>query len=709
MSDEDDVTGESLGDYDTDDSQNEKEASHSDDDVEDVSSLDVPEIPLPKRKKNAFSVKYDGSDALYKIAKALDESQKTGEPLDTDIFIPKSTPELLNRLSQNPLITENFEMTMTMNAVVRECEDITAYGAPNATTFADLRRLLRLYDDFALANINRGAKIDSRHRLALFITRMKICSAIDAVDAPPGYRDPFVRDDYWLESRTVSNVELARWFYASRACHPLLLVVDDQVPRTHPQYVAGHLMQHCTLECFWQSLLTFVSAFPYLTMSEFVVAAFEEYRQRAAFFMSYRELATPDGPTIIDEGEHRGEKFSLKKQIDMARTKVLGLSLNLFGLMDLNNPSAEPIAEPIQQTATLLDNVDLVKITDNFIHVNLDFAEECDKLLHAIQLDLRRCAGFKLASTLSSRRQRDCVGCENAAVGGDRHIEAFEKLIEAQVTGTFRTQISEEFRELLFAFYEQPHEVQAFRDYHGYEVITAQNCIAQQRPRDYRILCEKFTGSHCDEVWKTLRGQYDEPAYGVLCWIALNYHTQQHLKGARITTYFVDCCKSGGGCGIKPFEHLDEFAGLRRNSLVEFHVQQTTTGTFLFRNHLINRQGFDVDHREVDYEHPLIVRSMNSYGVYYLEHLHQCRSFGHAFLTWLHIMCTDKCIDAQLATGAFLHQLYAQLFPERFERIKVLAEDVDKRLRQYNPFSQFVDPAIAEANEKIRNSEATQF
>jgi hypothetical protein len=699
--------GFSLGSHDTgDDSKRHYDGTHSSDDE---SSLELPNFPLEaaKAKKRArYKLVYTGSEAIIKVAKAVNESRRTGAPLNTDIFVPPTSPDLLHELSLRPLSLEKLEMTMTLNAVVRECELLAEDGVPKRdSNVNDLRRLLRVYDDFALANVNKGAKIDTRHRLALFLARMKVLNALTILlpRVDVAHDDAYVRDDYWVDAQTISNMQLARWLYANRACHALLLVVDDQLPRTHPNYVAGHLIEHCTLECFWQSLLALTAAWPYLAMSAYVVRAFDAFRARAAFFLSYRELATPD-TTIVEE-----ETFSLKKQIDMSRTKVLGLNLNLFGLMDLNEPEREPLKPTVHQQSTLLDNVDLVKISENYIHVNLDFAEECDKLFQSMQLDLRRCAGFTLDKNVHFTDVITCVGCERKAIAASANVTLFEALIDEQTKGTFRTQISEEFREMLFQFYEQPHEVQSFREYHGYEVITAQNCISQQRPRDYKLLCERFTGAQCDVVWQNLRGHFDEPAHGILCIIALNYYMQQSLKGARVTTYLVDLCKSGAGVGVKPHEHLDERAGLHRNAAEDFHVQMTTTGTFLFRNKLVHQDGFEVDADEINYQHPLIIRSLNSFGVHYSEHLHQCRSFAHAFLTWLVIMCEDRCIDAQLTTGAFLHELYARLFPERFERVKQLAEEVDRRLRKYNPLAKFVDPHVTEAEQRLQSRNMTQF
>ena len=712
MSDEE---GFSLGSRDTndddDDDDNESQpikndGTHSSDDE---SSLELPNFPLEeakKRKRARYKLVYTGSEAIIKVAKVVNESRRTGAPLNTDVFVPPSSPSLLHELSLRTLSTEKLEMTMTLNAVVRECELIADTGVPlRDSNVGDLRRLLRVYDDFALANVNAGAKIDTRHRLALFLTRMKIANALLALQrhSSPSEPDPYVVDDYWRDSLAISNVQLARWMYANRACHPLLLVVDEQLPRTHANYVAGHLIEHCTLECYWQSLLALTAAWPYLGMSGYLVRAFDEMRRRAAFFLSYRELATPDS------GGANSAEFSLKKQIDLARTKVLGLNLNLFGLMDLNEPDREPVKPTVRQSSTLLDNVDLVKVTDNYIHVNLDFAEECDKLFHSMQLDLRRCAGFALGKNVLAA-PHECRGCDaRVTLISDANVALFETLVDEQTRGTFRTQISEEFREMLFQFYEQPNEVAAFREYHSYEVLTAQNCIAQQRPRDYKLLCERFTGVQGDVVWEGLRRHVEEPAYGVLCLIAPNYYMQQALKGARVLTYLVDLCKSGGGVGVRPHEHLDERAGVLRNGTDEFHVQMTTTSTFLFRNKLVHQHGFEVDPAEIDYQHPLLIRSLNSFGVYYNEHLHQCASFAHAFLTWLVVMCEDRCIDAQLATGAFLHELYARLFPERFEHIKRLAEEVDGRLRKYNPLAKFVDPHINGAEERLKARNMTQF
>jgi hypothetical protein len=341
------------------------------------------------------------------------------------------------------------------------------------------------------------------------------------------------------------------------------------------------------------------------------------------------------------------------------------------------------------------------------MHVNLDFAEECDRLFHAMQLDLRRIAGLAHSTTVPLSKTLNCLGCGDDFRVSPSNIAQFENLIDDQVNGTFRTQISEEFREILFLFYEQPNELEAFREYHSYEVITAQNCIAQQRPRDYKLLCDRFTAEHSDVVWKKMRGQFDEPAYAIMCIVALGYYMQQALRGARLLTYFADMCKSGGG--LEPFAHLDERAGLHRKAASELHVKMTTTSTFLFRNKLVHQSGMLAESEEIDYEHPLIIRSLNSVGVFYNDHLHKCPNFVHAFLLWLYIMCTDPCIEGQLTTGAFMHELCARMFPEREPQLRKLSDRAEERLRRYNPLAKFVDPAIKEAKDKLSKNDMTQF
>jgi len=704
-----DDSGITLGSKDTEKSNNNKkkhDATGSDDDDDDENEIEIPQF-APAAKKRRFNFIYTGSEAMVRVAKAINESRRTGRPLNTDIFVPPTTPDLLHELSLRELSTERLEMIMTMNAIVRECELISAEGAPILrSNMSDLRRLLRIYDDYALTNVSRGAKIDERHRLALFITRMKIANALAILQK--SYKggandDAWIKDYYWIEAEKITNIQLARWMHANRACHPLMLVVEDTLPRTHPEYIVGHLMQHCTLECFWQSLLKFAASWPSLEMSGYVVRLFDEMRTRAAFFMSYRELASVDMEGTVEEpGVH---VFSLRKQIDKARTKILGLNLNLFGLMDMNNPH-EDVRAAAQQT-TLLDNVDLVRFNDNYVHVNLDFAEECDRLFHSMQFDLRRVAGLRHSDLIEIDEETHCLACANAAKASAANVTLFEALVDEQVKGTFRTQISEEFRSMVFEFYQQPNEVEAFRTYHGFEVITAQNCISQQRPRDYKVLESRFTLAHSDVVWQNLRGDFDEPAYNLMCIITLSYYMQQALRGARITTYFIDLCKSGGG--VNPHLHIDERADQPRNTSADMHVSMTTTGTFLFRNKLVNQQGMLCDRKEIEYKHPLIVRSLNSVGVLYNDHLHKCDNFAHAFLMWLHVMCTDRYIEGQLSTGAFLHQLYARLFPEREAQIRKLAEDAERRLRKYNPLAKFVDPAIDEAKASLASRNVSQF
>lgn len=655
--------------------------------------------PPPVVKKRRIRVEYQGQEAITKVAEAVNKARKTGEPINTDVFIPPPSDDLLHTIALKPLSPEKLERSIMLTTVVRECERITLGVAdPSLRNLFDLRRMLRVYDDFALANIQNGLRIDKRHRLGLFIARMKIVSALTTLEMQfPGRLDYFARNHYSIEAKRITNLQLAQWMYDNKACHPLMLVVDRNLPRTHPNFVAGHLIEHSTLECFWQSLLMLAAAWPMLSMSPYVVAVFEAMRARTAFFMSYRELATAG-----DDGT-----FSLQRLMERSRTKILGLNLSLFGTADLNNPTAEkPSIQPQDQQTTLLDNVDLVRTTGNHAHVNLDFAEESDRLLHAMQLNLRQAAGFR------HRRAKTCICCSEKPKIAEENVRLLEQLINDQLvpgkgTGVFLSQITEEFRDMLFDYYDQPDELASFKEYHGFEVITAQNCMSQKRPRDYQALVDAYVTSTADAVWLRLVQKRNEPAYGLMVMIALNYFMQQEMRGARISQYYIDVCKSDGG--IPHFSYAKEMDGETRNTCEDLHVKLTTTGTFLFRNKLLHQTGMLSERAEIEYEHPLIVRSMNSFGVLFGRHMHECQSFSHAFLLWISVMCVDRRIEGQLATGAFLHPLFLQLFPNRRQEIEQLSEGAQRRMRDYDPLHKFVARAVQDTKRAIESNGMTQF
>ena len=695
MSDDDDDDDDDAV-YDTTRS-SDGEQSSSSSESDEISSARPP--PPPINKKRQFRVEYQGQEAITKVAAAVNKARKTGEPLNTDVFIPAPSLDLLHNVSLKELPKEKLEMTIIMTTVVRECERIAAgIAEPSLRDLFDLRRMLRVYDDFALTNIQGGIKIDKRHRLGLFITRMKIISALTTLEAQfPGRVDQCVRNHYWTEAKRINNLELAKWMYENKACHPLMLVVERRLPRTHPNFVAGHLIEHSTLECFWQSLLMFAAAWPTMSMSPYVVAMFDAMRARAAFFMSYRELAS--------SGD--GGAFSLQSQMERSRTKILGLNLNLFGVSDLNNPGAEqPSIQPQDNQSTLLDNVDLVKTTGNHAHVNLDFAEESDRLLHAMQLNLRQAAGFRHKESLT------CICCSERRKISEANVKLLEQLVSDQLipgkgTGIFRTQITEEFREMLFDFYDQPDELASFKEYHGFEVITAQNCISQKRSRDYQALVDAYITETADLVWGRLVSKRNEPAYGLLVMLAMNYFMQQEMRGARISQYYIDVSKSDGG--IPFFPYTREMEGEARKTGEELHVKLTTTGTFLFRNKLLQQTGMLSSKAEIEYQHPLIVRSMNSFAILHNGHMHECQSFSHAFLLWLSVMCVDRAIEGQMATGSFLHPLFLQLFPDRQQEIYNLSESAQRRMREYDPLNKFVARAIQDTKHVVESNGMTQF
>jgi len=647
---------------------------------------------------------------------AKQQQQRHGRGTDADGIMPKSTPQLLHRLSLDDLSDVPLERSVHLRAVVRECELIAATGALRApSNVKDLRRLLRVYDDYALrrrpTNTKPGEEaaeqFDKMHQYALFIARLKIINVLEncpaasatSVTERADWRDLYIENHYYVEAECISDIDLALWLLEKNACHPDMLVVDR---RTN---APSHRLQSCSLECFWQSLLSLMAAWPALPMSGYVVRVFNEMRRRAAFFLSYREFSSLDAKRRFDESER----------------KVLGLHASLFDLVNFDaanaSSSATPASTNIDLSAGLLDNFNFANIGDDgYVSVNTEFVDQCEMIFHHMQVQLRKAVGLSrssLDSTLAidnlqtpynasvaaatvsgaaAPTDGNCLLCRPETRGAltDAHITRFEELVAREMAGGFRLAITEEFRGSVMAFLLQPSEMAEFATMHAREVQTPLNCISRQRQADFRKLSEALLVPQCTDVWRALRGAHEHPAYAVLAALAVNFHLQQHFKGAQFVNYYVQAEEE-----LRPFSHMQERLAQRRNVYGELHTPRVTTGTLLFRNKLMQQAGLNAAPLESDYQHPLVLRTMNSHDVVYREHTHRVRSFAHAFLHWLEVMCTDRHIRGQspIGGGALLFPLYAAMFPERAEQAAALERETRAKLRKYNPVLKLIGDA----------------
>jgi hypothetical protein len=658
--------------------------------------------PPPPRKQRRLVFEVKSKSFVPRYLEALREGRA-----DADGIMPKSRPELLHELSMRDVPDIPLERSIYLRAIVRECELIASSGGllRAKSNVQDLRRLLRLLDDYALTK--RPEKRDSpvmsmMHVYALFIARMKILNVLENCLSKQTLmeadEDLYVENHYYREAEQITPRQLALWLLDKNACHIDMLVVD----RTTAQ--PSHRIQSCSLECFWQSLLSLMAAWPYQVMCGFLVRVFNEMRRRCAFFLSYREFSS----------EHA------KAEFDRQERKVMGLNASLFALTTFDSsPDAAAAAESGGSAmriigvsdGALLDNFTLATIgEDGFVNVNTEFVDQCEMIFHYMQLSLRQGAGFK-RSPLDTTALLDatntpyvpekrpplnalpppapeCLMCRRetrAAITAD-HVKRLESLIAGEVSGTFRVSITEEFREVLMVEYLQPSEMAEFGAMHEREVQKPGNCISRQRQADYRKLSDKLLLPAVADVWKTLRGQYDEPAYTCLAAIAMNFHFQQHFKGGEFVHYLVRADS------LTPFAHLDERLAARRNLLAELHTQTVTTGTVRYRNLLLQQQGSNAEMAERQYQHPLMLKTVNGIDVIYREHTHRVRGFAHGFLHWLELMCNDRCIRGQLALGggASLYPLYRLLFPERARVIDSLEQKLTLKLRRYNPVQRLV-------------------
>jgi hypothetical protein len=190
------------------------------------------------------------------------------------------------------------------------------------------------------------------------------------------------------------------------------------------------------------------------------------------------------------------------------------------------------------------------------------------------------------------------------------------------------------------------------------------------------------------DVWKVLRGKFDDPAYACIAALALNYHLQQHFKGAQFSHYYVHFDT------LEPVTQFDERLGKHRNILGELHTVRVTTGTMIYRNRLMQERGVNAAPLERDYQHPLVLRCMNSFEVVYRKHTHRVRSFAHAFIHWVELMCVDRAIRGQSPQGgALLYPLFKLLFPERAPEIRRLEKEAHAKLERYNPIKRLIGNA----------------
>ena len=165
---------------------------------------------------------------------------------------------------------------------------------------------------------------------------------------------------------------------------------------------------------------------------------------------------------------------------------------------------------------------------------------------------------------------------------------------------------------------------------------------------------------------------------------------------------------------LRPFSYINERFARRRNLFVELHTPRITTGTLKYRARLLQQAGLSAPAAEANYEHPLVLKTLNGFDVVYNGHTHRAESFAHAFLHWLATMCTDTFIRGTLPqSGASLSPLYARLFPERAAAAADFDAETARRLQRYNPVTRMIGDAELEqprdARTRARHTNMSQF
>ena len=565
-------------------------------------------------------------------------------------------------------------------------------------------------------------------------------------------------------SFSVDECTLALWMRDNKACDDAALstvtiVRQDENGMPHRSRVLVHRLQECSVDILWRSILCLMRAWPCLPLSAELARYVDELRLRTAFFLAYRERHAPGGgdmgqtsralqsaAALLDRQTQnywrkprRGDTASAStalgaedvessdlsssfsslstdsssdsdaannRQLRRAKRQLLGLNAELFGLRDIrggNDAELRPNARP-QDVGTLVDNVDFMQFSGSYKHVNMDFLDECERVLHEMQRLLRQCAGFAHERDLYASQRAACVCCHdkiNSEVVTDEHVARLCDIVEDQLTNSMTTFIDERFKKVVFDDYLQPSELETFIEMYAREVHSALNCIAKMRAADYRVLGKRYTSRSCDETWNTdLRNASEEPAHAMLALLALDYYSRQQCDGAKIDNYVFDCSRLEAHPFVRQRDRIEDFgsverasAGLRAYADELFEVG-VNAGTFRYRNQMLRAHGGEADELFATYEHPIILRMLNSYVILYNSHVHHCGTFLRAFCSWILLMCLDKHIRGYTASGAPLHGFAATLFPERVDELLRIRTEAERKKAEWSAVSQITPVAL---------------
>lgn len=665
---------------------------------------------------NLFTVHRD-DDALHNFRDAIVEGMRQGlsdrQMRDQVRFVPAPGATNLRSLSATALSARDpTTISLHCYVFIREVQALMDKGSDSVRDYQrDLERAERALADLtlkarfdktkmsaelknggeagltdrhtgdAIARNARGENPDAlreRHRNVVFVARCKIIDALrNVAHLPASLRG--VRDQMRTWSLGVDDRRLALWMRSAGICDHSLLVLSSQEALETPlsqiddSLIVGHRVLDAGLMQLWLCMKMLAEHWPKAPLSPELVRLVDLLWQRTAFFLSYRERVNRATDALLDT----------------RRSKVLGLSLEMW------QGGAQ------SSCGTLLDSPAFIcrDAKKEFAHINMLFMRETERLLCAFERDIRCAAGFVFHRTSAPQS----LGCASVVAVTERHVQRFEEFCAVQLRSSYKTFIRERFIELVHATVLRPSDPERFRKYNPNDAARARNILASQRRNLYKQVNERLVEPQLKDTWNTLRGRRDEPAYTLLAVLCTDFAMREATEGGRLKEYYHETNR------LEPFSYTDERAGNNRTLGDCLHRVGKTTGTMRYYHKIRPSKGVsDAPRPEVNYPHPLIVRSLNSLFVLYKGALHHAPlGFGQAFLVWLRLMCTDERILGNMPSGASLFALWSKFEGETNE-LCTLAETAERRKKRWDPYKRLINADYETA--RLRNDTShTQF
>ncbi len=504
--------------------------------------------------------------------------------------------------------------------------------------------------------------IDEAHRQVVWTARARVERALELLGAAREAAEHGV-DPQRRKAAKLSDGELARWCAEHGLLEASLLRVDAD------DNVLGHSIQECGLMALWTSIKQLIGVWPHLPCTPHVFRLMQELRRRTNFFLTYRE--STDARSVSGS--------ALRTLAQRSQRQVMGLALELWQRPGGGRDSTV--------RRTLLNMPALVDFTDRYAHINVRFLVESERVFASVERSLRQMCGFRW----HRRTHASCVACAalaSARTDGAALLARFERVCSAETAGVFKDALSGAFRARVYNMYVSPSVAERFRHYNPADTATARSILSREAPATYRTVTERYVEPTIDVAWSQhLAGRPREPAHALFAAIAAGYFMKQRASGLKLEQYVVDVDQV-----LDPHLYRDERRGFVRRDGVDsgLHIEHQTTGTLRFRNRQAPADGVGAPLASQLYEHPLIVRSMNSSFLYYNGTMHRCDGgFHEAFAAWLECMCLDQHIGGQSGGGALLFDAWRQMAsPARFGAIDAAEARTRRRLREWDPVRQ---------------------